>query len=330
MKKIALYLLCLTFASFVFVGCSDDDPANYTITATAGANGDISPDGNVSVPRNGNQGFYITAYSGYEIDQVSIDGTNNPEAVSNGDYTFTNVTANHTIAVTFKAVVQSYTITATAGANGTITPNGAVSVDENGNQGFTITANSGYVIDQVLIDGTNNTEAVSNGSYTFTNVTDNHTIVASFKTQPVNWDNIVAGDILYFGNYFNSNSSDMYLILETGAVRYDEDEDWFVGEGDYIFFEIISSPSGLVSGTYTYADADQYTSDDDVVPGTFFWSWYMIGANTADEKDIDITDGTVIINVNGSNYEITFTFTDTNGVEHIGSYTGTMTFYDFS
>ena len=330
MKQLVTALLCLTFASFIFVGCGNDDPTNYTITATAGENGTITPSGNVTVEEKGTQQFTITANSGYEIDRVLIDGVNNISAVNSGNYTFTNVIANHTIAVTFKATIGSYTITASAGDNGTITPNGAISVDENGSQLFTITPNSGYEINQILIDGTNNTEAVSTGSYTFTDVTADHTITASFKALPVIWDNIVAGDILYFGNYFNDNSSDMYLILETDAVRYDEDEDWFVGEGNFIFFEIISGPSGLVSGTYTYADADQYTSDDDVVPGTFFWSWYMIGANTASEKDVDITDGTVIINVNGSNYEITFTFTDANGVEHTGSYTGTLTFYDFS
>ena len=74
-----------------------------------------------------------------------------------------------------------YTITASAGANGSINPSGAVQVTEGNNQTFTITANSGYVVDTVTVDG------VSQGPlspYTFVNVTANHTISATFKTDP--------------------------------------------------------------------------------------------------------------------------------------------------
>jgi hypothetical protein len=75
------------------------------------------------------------------------------------------------------ANLQSYTITATAGANGTIAPSGAVSVAPNGNQTFTITPNAGFHILDVLVDG-GSVGAVA--SYPFTNVTANHTIAASF------------------------------------------------------------------------------------------------------------------------------------------------------
>jgi uncharacterized protein (TIGR02145 family) len=81
------------------------------------------------------------------------------------------------------ATVVSYTITASAGANGTISPSGSVSVTKGGSQTFTFAPNSGYVIDKVLVDGTSNASAVSAGSYTFSNVSANHTISVSF-TQP--------------------------------------------------------------------------------------------------------------------------------------------------
>ena len=53
-------------------------------------------------------------------------------------------TANHTIAATFASTV--YTITATAGAGGTIAPSGAVLVNDGADQAFTITANAGFAI----------------------------------------------------------------------------------------------------------------------------------------------------------------------------------------
>ncbi|MCL2168049.1 MAG: C10 family peptidase [Lentimicrobiaceae bacterium] len=151
-----------------------------TITATAGTNGTISPTGNVSVNYGANQTFNFYPNSGYHIDKVLVDNVNNPGAVASGNYTFTNVTANHTISVTF--AINTYTITASSGGNGTISPNGTITVNSGANQTFTFTPNTGYHIDQVLIDNVNNPGAVASGSYTFTNVTANHSISVTFAT----------------------------------------------------------------------------------------------------------------------------------------------------
>ena len=144
----------------------------YTITATAGANGSISPSGATTVNYGGSQTFTITANTGYHIADVLVDGSSVGAVAS---YTFTNVTASHTIAASF--AINTYTITATAGANGSISPSGAATVNYGGSQTFTITANTGYHIADVLVDGSS-VGAVA--SYTFTNVTAGHTIAASF------------------------------------------------------------------------------------------------------------------------------------------------------
>ena len=70
-----------------------------------------------------------------------------------------------------------YTIKATAGVNGSISPTGNVSVCEGRDQTFTITPNKGYAVAKVLIDS-KNVGAVK--SYTFENVRRNHTIEVSF------------------------------------------------------------------------------------------------------------------------------------------------------
>ena len=77
--------------------------------------------------------------------------------------------------------VESHVITASATAGGTITPSGQVSVVAGGNQTFTFAPNANYSISQVLIDGVSNPAAANAGSYTFTNVTTNHRIEASFQ-----------------------------------------------------------------------------------------------------------------------------------------------------
>ena len=74
--------------------------------------------------------------------------------------------------------VEKHTITASAGHGGTISPAGAVTVDEGDDQTFTITANSGYSIADVVVDGVS-VGAVE--SYTFDNVTEDHTINVTFE-----------------------------------------------------------------------------------------------------------------------------------------------------
>ncbi|MBK7367604.1 MAG: T9SS type A sorting domain-containing protein [Candidatus Eisenbacteria bacterium] len=97
------------------------------------------------------------------------------------------------------AEAPGFTITASAGTGGVIAPAGAVSVSANGNQSFTIVGNVGFTIADVLVDGVS-VGAV--GNYTFTNVTANHTIAASFSdvfapsvavTAPNGGENVLVG-----------------------------------------------------------------------------------------------------------------------------------------
>ena len=73
---------------------------NHTITASSGLNGSISSTGTTSVSYGGSQSYTITPNSGYHVSSVMIDGS--PIAFT-GQYTFSNVTTDHTIAVTFDA-----------------------------------------------------------------------------------------------------------------------------------------------------------------------------------------------------------------------------------
>ena len=70
----------------------------YTIKATAGTGGSISPSGNVSVREGRDQTFTITPDKGYAVANVKIDGRSIGAVKS---YTFENVRRNHTIEVSF-------------------------------------------------------------------------------------------------------------------------------------------------------------------------------------------------------------------------------------
>jgi len=72
--------------------------AVYTVTATAGAGGTIDPVGEVEVPQNSNQIFNISTEIGYELADVVVDSESQGTITT---YTFTDVTADHTIDVTW-------------------------------------------------------------------------------------------------------------------------------------------------------------------------------------------------------------------------------------
>jgi hypothetical protein len=145
----------------------------HIITARAGENGTITPMDEVIVPQNGSRIFTITPDAGFKIGEILVDGL--PIENPSSTYTFSNVIADHTINVFFEPV---FIITARAGENGTISPVDEVIVPQNGSQMFTITPDLGFQIGEVLVDGLPIDNPFS--TYTFTNVTADHTINAFF------------------------------------------------------------------------------------------------------------------------------------------------------
>ena len=168
-------------SSSIFAGTSEGiwrlnsiDIDSFTITADALEGGTIWPEGEITVYETTSQTFTITPLPGHAISSVIVDG-NSVGAVST--YTFTNITENHTISVTFETA--PFIITASATNGGLISPSGSVEVWGGESQTFTITPSTGYEISSVLVDGVS-VGAVS--SYTFSSVNDDHTIVATFDS----------------------------------------------------------------------------------------------------------------------------------------------------
>ena len=142
----------------------------YTLSVNTGGGGTVSrspdqasyaPGTLVQVTATPNSGFVFTGWSG------AVTGTTNPVSVT--------MDANKSVTAAFAGI--TYTIAASADANGTITPSGTVVVNSGASQSFTIVANSGFQVLDVLVDGVS-VGAVT--SYGFTQVSANHTITASF------------------------------------------------------------------------------------------------------------------------------------------------------
>ena len=120
------------------------------------------------------QSFAIAPATGYHVADVVVDGASVGQVTS---YEFTNVTGGHTIAATF--AINVYTILASAGSNGTMSPSGHVWLNYGSSQSFEIVPNTGCYIADVLVDGVS-VGAVS--SYDFTGVAADHTISAGVRS----------------------------------------------------------------------------------------------------------------------------------------------------
>ncbi len=144
----------------------------YVITPTAGAGGTISPATPQTVNCGDDVAFTMVPEANCRVSDVLVDGAS-VGAVE--VYTFTDVAADHTISAAF--ATDTYVITPTAGAGGTITPATPQTVSHGGSRAFTTVPNSGFSIADVDVDG------ISIGAvevYSFTNVNADHTISATF------------------------------------------------------------------------------------------------------------------------------------------------------
>ena len=80
--------------------------------------------------------------------------------------------------------VQIFNITALVQeGSGTIEHIGTTQINQGGNRTYTITPSTGWEIDEVVIDGKINEGAITAGSYTFTNVVKDHSIIVYFKAR---------------------------------------------------------------------------------------------------------------------------------------------------
>ena len=151
----------------------------YTVTLN-GVNSDATGAGNYAVGVTVN--IYASTKSGYSFngwtsDNVTITNANNKNASFIMPAKDVAVTANWTKNSSGGTGHIYYTIKATAGAGGTISPSGNAAVLYGRNKTFTITPDNGYAIADVKIDG-QSIGAVK--TYTFERVKGDHTIEAVF------------------------------------------------------------------------------------------------------------------------------------------------------
>jgi uncharacterized repeat protein (TIGR01451 family) len=239
----------------------------YMITPTSGSNGSIVP----GVPQTVNYGssitFTIVPSTGYHATDVRVDGVSQGVLSS---YTFTNVVASHTITAAY--AINTYTLTPTAGSNGSITPSTSQTVNYGSSITFTIAANANYHTTDVRIDG------VSQGvlsSYTFTNVATNHTITSAYAintyiiTPTAGSNGSITPSALQTVNY--GSSITFTIAANTGYHTTDVRVDG-VSQGvlsSYTFTNVVANH--IITSAYainTYLITPTAGSNGSIVPGT--------------------------------------------------------------
>jgi parallel beta-helix repeat protein len=149
----------------------------FIITSSASDGGTISPLGETVADWGENKCFVITANDGYLISELMIDNTllENFNPTKTYNYTFNDIRANHTIEVSF---IQKFTITASAGNNGSIKPEGDFTVIRGESKNFSIIPDICYQIEKIIVNGVEVTPIES--SYNIIDVKDDYKIEVSF------------------------------------------------------------------------------------------------------------------------------------------------------
>ena len=169
------------------------DKTTHTVTFNAGTNGSFANTSDPLINQTVIEGLSVTgvpavtASGRYRFDGWKLDGDTSGKVYTNDEVKAMVINGNMTFTASYTYVggssggggsVSSYIIKATAGANGSISPNGTISVSRGADKTFAIKANAGYEIADVRVDG------VSVGAvrtYEFKNVTKAHEIYATFK-----------------------------------------------------------------------------------------------------------------------------------------------------
>lgn len=151
----------------------------YTVFASAGPGGRVSPSGEITVPKGQTRIFDFIANDGYFMDSLIIDTVckKAPSGTNGIIYNFSaDDTSHHTIRATFRKK-EVYKISASANEYGSISPSGDISVIEGQNKTFTTTANEFCSLQKYVVD---KKDVNPSSSYTFSEIDTTHTIDAVF------------------------------------------------------------------------------------------------------------------------------------------------------
>ena len=152
----------------------------YTINVTTDYGSSVNGSYPDTVVEGSNKYLHISKRQGYKLTSVILDDSSQTipsQTEASGEVmtiSLENITSNHNLVVTSEPF--KYTITTSAGSNGSITP--SATVNYGSSKTINMSPSTGYEVNEVIVDGINKGKITT---YTFNNITDNHTISVTFK-----------------------------------------------------------------------------------------------------------------------------------------------------
>jgi YVTN family beta-propeller protein len=257
--------------------------AEYAIdvfTATVGdhTHGSISSTNGTTVNYGNDLSFSVTADTGYHLVSVLIDGE-----TASAPYNFVNVIANHTISATF--TIDVFTATVGDHTHGSISSTNGTTVNYGNDLSFSVTADTGYHLVSVLIDG-----ETASAPYNFVNVIANHTISATFTIDTF--------------AITVSQGANGVIAPGTTTVNYGAGQEFtFTPATGYHITDVLMNGTSVLSnvenGAYTVSNVTGTTS----LTATYAIDTFTI---TVTQGDHGVIRGNTTVNY-GSNQEFTFT-----------------------
>ena len=185
----------------------------YTISTSAGSGGSISS--SITAQYGKNYTVNITPNTGYEISDVTVDGTSVGKQSS---YTFNNVIANHTVYATFSKIPETkYNVYVTTVDNGNIVVSPSVATAGT-KISISVNPSTGYQLKQITSEPS---VVISNNSFTMPE--SNITLTAEFESVVIPNYTITIGTSLYgsaVANYDTASAGTVITLTATPSTGY--------------------------------------------------------------------------------------------------------------
>ena len=262
----------------VVVGDGTKDPAQgFTITATAGEGGTITPSGRVAVANGGSQTFTVAADSGYSISDVTVDDSTAADVVQNdnGTYTVQNVTKDCTVHATFSKNSSSggssssstrYTVSVED------TDNGSVKVSPTrASRGTTVTItvkpDEGYELDKLTVTGKDGDSIKltdkGDGKYTFkmpASKVEVEAVFTAIETEPEQPESLPFTDVSSGEGYYDAVAYvyEKGLMDGTSAVTFDPGAVLTRAMTAQVLWNLAGSPAAPGGAGFTDVAADAW------------------------------------------------------------------------
>ena len=306
-------------------------PTTYTLSVSSTGGGYASYGGTAirsktstfTVNEGTNATISFNTDSGYRIRSVKVNGSNVTSSVSNTLYTVINIQRNTTVEVEFEAIPPTtYTLSISSIGSGYASYNGTAirsktstfTVNEGTNATISFSADSGYRIKSVKVNGSNVTSSVSNTLYTVSNIQRNTTVEVEFEAIPpttytLSISSTGSGYASYGGTAIRSKTSTFTVNEGTNAtISFNTDSGYRIKSVKVNGSDVTSSVS---NNRYTVSNILRNTTVEvefeDIPPTTYTLSVSSTGSGYASYGGIAVRSKTSAFTViEGSNATILF------------------------